>query len=151
MFPLEINVNVYEINFHLVLTHYFMVPQVQCHSPWTTTHFWVLWCLSTSKPVIRWLRGRLWMEDIWLYYFFCTFDLSLTYYLVISNFYGVFLMLVETAVIWSLCLRPNRHDLTLSIIAKFSLPSEYVGHIQTLCGALLCPSKFLNWEILQSC
>lgn len=46
------------------------------------------------------------MEDIWLYYFFCTFDLSLTYYLVISNFYGVFLMLVETAVIWSLCLRP---------------------------------------------
>lgn len=29
MFPLEINVNVYEINFHLVLTHYFMVPQVQ--------------------------------------------------------------------------------------------------------------------------
>lgn len=86
------------------------------------------------------------MEDIWLYYFFCTFDLSLTYYLVTCIFYGIFLMFVETAVIWSLCLRPNRHNLILSIIAKFSLPSEYVGLIQTLCGALLCPDKFLNWN-----
>lgn len=51
----------------------------------------------------------------------------------------------------SLHLRSNRHNLMLSIIAKPSLPSEYIGHIQTLCAALLCPCKFLNWEILPSC